>query len=75
MLFPKGAVNTPEGSDAIWRDRGTLERWAFVNLMRFNKAKYKVLYLVRGNPKHKYRLSNKWIESSLVKKDPGMLAD
>jgi len=52
-----------------------LERWAFVNLTRFNEAKYKVLYLLRSNPKHKYKLSNKWIESSLVKKDLGMLAD
>ena len=64
-----------KGWEAIQRDLDRLQEWAQVNIMRFNKAKYKVLYLVRGNPKHKYRLSNKWIESSLVKKDPGMLAD
>jgi len=27
-----------------------------VNRMKFNKAKYKVLHMGRGNPKHKYRL-------------------
>ncbi|GAB0183693.1 triadin [Grus japonensis] len=37
-----GAVNTLEGTDAIWRD---LERWARASYMKFNKAECKVLHM------------------------------
>ena len=61
-----GAVHIIEGKDAIQRDLHRLERWAHANLMKFNRAKYKVLHLGRGNCKHRYRLGREWLERSLV---------
>ncbi|GAB0178483.1 cAMP-dependent protein kinase inhibitor alpha [Grus japonensis] len=51
-----GVANTLEGRDAIQRNLDRLERWAYESLMKFNKAKCKVLHMGRRNPKHKYRL-------------------
>jgi len=44
-------------------------------LMKFNKAKCKVLHLCQSNPKHRYTLGREWLESSLEEKDLGLSVD
>jgi len=51
-----GAVDTLEQRDSIQSDLDRLERWAYANLTKLNRAKCKVLHIGQCNPKPIYRL-------------------
>ena len=44
-----------------------------MNIMRFNKAKGKVLHLGQGSPRYQYRVGDAGMESSRGEKDLGVL--
>jgi len=67
--------DTPEEQDSVQRDLKKIKEWAFVNLMRFNKIKSKILHVGQGNHLYHYRLGHEEIESSPAKKDLEVLVD
>uniref|UniRef100_A0A803YH59 Glycosyl transferase CAP10 domain-containing protein n=1 Tax=Meleagris gallopavo TaxID=9103 RepID=A0A803YH59_MELGA len=67
-----GAVDTLEGRDAIKGDMNRFRRWAHTNLMKFNKAKCKVVHLSRSKSKRRYKLGGEWFEGSTEEKDLGV---
>jgi len=69
-----GTVDLLRGG-MLSRDLDRLERWTCVNFMRLTKAKYKIMPMGQGNPKHKQRLGGEWVESSPEVKDLGVLVN
>ncbi|KAF7239250.1 RNA-directed DNA polymerase from mobile element jockey [Varanus komodoensis] len=71
-----GAVATTEEQVLqIQKDLDRLWKWAGDNRMAFNVDKCKVLHLGHRNSCHRYRLGDKWLESSTCERDLGVLVD
>ena len=69
-----GAVDVPEGWDAIQGDLDRLKQWAKENIKR-RTAKCKVLYMGHSNPQYQCKLGDRRIEHSPAEKDLGLLVD
>ncbi|KAF7248065.1 putative polypeptide N-acetylgalactosaminyltransferase 8 [Varanus komodoensis] len=65
----EAVATTEEQVLQIQKDLDRLWKWAGDNRMAFNVDKCKVLHLGNKNGFHKYRLGDKWLESSTCERD------
>ncbi|KAJ7409060.1 rna-directed dna polymerase from mobile element jockey-like [Willisornis vidua] len=70
-----GAVNSLQGREALQTNLERLEIWTITNYMKFNKGKFRIVHLGQGNPSFVYRLGKEKLESSVAKRDLGVLVD
>ena len=70
-----GVANTQEDRVKIQQELNTLEKWAVVNRMQFNKDKCMVLHLGHKNVKHQYWMGETLLGNSVCERDLGVRVD
>ncbi|PKU27057.1 rna-directed dna polymerase from mobile element jockey-like [Limosa lapponica baueri] len=70
-----GVADTPNGCANLQRDLNRLEKWAYKNVMKFNKGNCKVLPLRRNDAVHQFRMWTDQMESSFAEKDSWVMLD
>lgn len=75
LTNPCCAFDTLEGKEPIQTELGRLESWACANLMKFNKAKCKILHVGQERYEQKYRLEEEQDKSTPEENDLGLLLD
>jgi len=68
-----GAVDSLQEQEALQRDLDRLEYWAIINGMKFTKNKCRILHRGQSNAGHRYKLGDRWLESSPAERDLGVL--
>ncbi|KAJ7416105.1 rna-directed dna polymerase from mobile element jockey-like [Willisornis vidua] len=70
-----GAVDSPEGREALQRELGKSEDWTITSHTKSNKGKCQILHLGWYNPGCIDRLGNEMLESSAVERGLGALVN
>jgi len=66
-----GAVDTPEGWVPSRETLTGFEKCSCGKIMKFHKARCKVLHMSRDNPKHNYRLAQNGLRAALSRRTWG----
>jgi len=66
---PGGTFDSMQAQEVLQRDLDRLEHWIINSSMEFNKGKWWVLHLGWNNAGCRYRLEDKWLESSSAERD------
>lgn len=69
----RSAVESLEGQEVLQCHLDRLVLLAVVNGMKFDKSKYRILYLGWSNVGHRYKLGEDFLGNSPIERDLGVL--